>query len=96
MKAKHVTLLCHAPFLYYIQWKQASKIGVHYIKFYLTFACGGFSFRDLEVVSCPFMHIGLIYSAANDTGPCIRERIFQSELQKRCRRLPNDSNPDFA
>lgn len=92
MKAKHVTLLCHMSFLYYIQWKQASKIGVHYIKFYLTFACSGFSFSDLEVVSYPFMHIGLIYSAVNDTGPCIREHIFQTERQKRCFRLPKDSN----
>ena len=66
-------------FLYYIQWKQASKV-VHYIKFYLTFACSGFSFRDLEAVSYPFMHIALIYSAVNDTGPCIREHIVQTEL----------------
>lgn len=62
-------------FLTYIQWKEASKARVRCIKFYITFASRGFSFRGLEIVSYPFMHIALIYSAANDTSPRLREHI---------------------
>lgn len=80
-------------FLYCVQWKQALKVEVHDIKFYLAFAWSGFSFSNVERNSYPFMHIALIYSAVNDTSPCVREHIFfQTDLYKRCFWLLRDNN----
>lgn len=55
------------------------KVEVYDIKFYLAFACSGFSFSNLERNSYPFMHKALIYSAVNDTSPCVREHIFSKQ-----------------